>query len=240
MQVPLVGVHHMLAHALTPRLVTALQPTQKAESEHQDDPSFPLLSVLISGGHTLIIQSTSLIHHKVLATTLDIAIGECLDKIARIALPTNVLANAGTTMYGALLEGFAFPHGQYPEEDSPCRVTEFGWGLDPPLSKSAGGLKSKTMELSFSGLVTAVERVVRFSMDKSTGKLSKVERAATDVSDSERRAIARESMRAAFDHLASRIIMAIQQPKPENADVPHPSTVVMSGGVAANAYLRHM
>lgn len=230
----------MLAHALTPRLVTALQPTQETESKHRNDPSFPLLSVLISGGHTLMIQSTSIIHHKILTTTLDIAIGECLDKIARIALPSSVLANAGTTMYGALLESFAFPDGQYPAQDSKSRVTEYGWGLDPPLSKSAGGLKSKAMDLSFSGLVTAVERVVRFSMDKSTGKLSKLQRDVTDVSDGERRAIARESMRAAFEHLASRVVMALQRPKPEDPSLPKLSTVVMSGGVAANGYLRDM
>ncbi|KAH0314795.1 peptidase M22, glycoprotease, partial [Aureobasidium melanogenum] len=75
--VSVIGVHHMQAHALTPRLVSAL------ESRTVTGPSFPFLSALVSGGHSMLIESTGLTDHKILATTGDIALGDCLDKAAR-------------------------------------------------------------------------------------------------------------------------------------------------------------
>ncbi|OCL11114.1 hypothetical protein AOQ84DRAFT_374299 [Glonium stellatum] len=311
-QVPLVGVHHMQAHALTPRLVAALQPSiqanlgsglswdifksSKLPEPSTKNPEFPFLSVLVSGGHTLLIHSTSLTDHKVLASASDIAIGDCLDKIARVVLPAHLLKTSEGTMYGALLEKFAFPevdmeermledaveedvhdevckkcekdespycledrfaidynkreesrqeYGYTPpksrDEEHAKRVTEWGWGFSPPLSHASGGAKSKSMEFSFTGLVTAVERVVRFSMDKTTGKLSKVERAASEVTEEERMAIAREAMRAAFEHLTSRVIMGLGRIQTEDARAAESTTcIIVSGGVAANGYLRHI
>ncbi|KAG0698858.1 glycoprotease family-domain-containing protein [Suillus ampliporus] len=70
---PLVGVHHMQAHALTPLLTT---PTA-------DLPQFPFLTLLISGGHTLLLLASSLTSFQILATTADASIGRAFDKVAR-------------------------------------------------------------------------------------------------------------------------------------------------------------
>jgi N6-L-threonylcarbamoyladenine synthase len=96
----------MQAHALTPRMVNALASDE--QSPCNDDsfqaskttctPGFPFLSVLASGGHTLLIHSASLTDHRVLGTTSDIAIGECLDKVARVVLPPGLLQTAKSTM----------------------------------------------------------------------------------------------------------------------------------------------
>lgn len=288
----------MQAHALTPRLVAALRTFEDASRNKHTlledgtnitvQPDFPFLSVLASGGHTLLIRSASLTTHEVMAGTNDIAIGECLDKIARVVLPSDVLQNARNTMYGALLEDFAFPQAKMPaagssspnndpgfipqklnicsepepqsafplenstaaqyrskygvkyayevprnhEEALKRNVSKWGWGFNQPLAKAAGGLKSKGMEMSFSGLMTAVERVVRYQLDPSTSKLTKTERLAEDISTEERMDIARYAMRAAFEHLAGRVLLGLQQTSA--------STVVMAGGVAANSYLRYM
>ena len=104
-QVPLIGVNHMIAHALTPRLVSALKKRRYEDTE----PAFPFLSLLVSGGHTLLTHSKSIIDHEILAETKDIAIGDCLDKIARALLPSRLLAHSSDTMYGRLLETYAFP-----------------------------------------------------------------------------------------------------------------------------------
>ncbi|KAF2199703.1 hypothetical protein GQ43DRAFT_473379 [Delitschia confertaspora ATCC 74209] len=285
-QVDLVGVHHMQAHALTPRLVKALQPTEAhGSSAATTEPEFPFLSVLVSGGHTMILHSASLTQHAVLSNTIDTAIGDCLDKIARAVLPSEVMSNAKTTMYGALLEEFAFPdasddikriskskkgteeaesRNEYPLEDSTAAeycakygaqggygyavpkngedqrtrgMTEWGWSFNPPLSRPSGGGKSRTLDMSFSGLQSAVERVIQFGMDKSTGKVNKTERPPTGITLEERRAIARESMRTVFEHLASRVVLALQLIA-EDPDSTSIGTVVMSGGVAANRFLR--
>ncbi|KAF2132011.1 hypothetical protein P153DRAFT_382904 [Dothidotthia symphoricarpi CBS 119687] len=248
-QRPLVGVHHMQAHALTPRLVDALSPTlhrrhRRSHAESQTAalaPDYPFLSVLASGGHTMVIASHRLTEHKLLGVSNDIAVGECLDKVARAVLPPKVLQTAKSTMYGALLEEFAFEEGTteaaQDEPPSPSNTygcsaqqylaafghrypwyqlpenhevavkrskTKWGWGFNQPLTKSGGGTKMGSMEMSFSGLLTAVERAVWYHTDPSTNKQTNIERSITDVSDEERICMAREAMRAAFEHIASR------------------------------------
>lgn len=67
---PIIGIHHMEAHALVSRLI---------DKELQ----FPFLAVLISGGHNLLILAHDLGHYLQLGTTIDDAIGEAYDKAAR-------------------------------------------------------------------------------------------------------------------------------------------------------------
>lgn len=236
-------------------------------------PAFPFLSVLASGGHTLLIYSASLVDHRVMATTNDIAIGECLDKIARVVLPADLLRTTKSTMYGALLEAFALPARQpiigeeraepkgselpahtastfiesygykydwsflNNEEVVQKSTTSWGWAIHQPLTKSSGGSKINKLEMSFSGLMTAVERIVRHGTDPVTKKLNKTERSATDVSLEERKDIARETMRASFEHIASRVVLGLQSLPDISTTNP---AVVMAGGVAANSFLRHM
>lgn len=47
-------------------------------------PNFPLLSLVISGGHTQILYMPSHNHFKIIGTTRDDAVGECFDKVAKI------------------------------------------------------------------------------------------------------------------------------------------------------------
>ncbi|KNG47319.1 glycoprotease family protein [Stemphylium lycopersici] len=279
-QIPLVAVHHMQAHALTPRMVSALEsqtdPTSnetamQAPTNADLVPDFPFLSVLASGGHTLLIHSASLTEHRVLGSTNDIAIGECLDKIARVVLPSELLQTTKSTMYGALLEAFAFPtqsqeqppqaaskqsvhsaetyldaHGrQYEWYEVPANheeamrksITKWGWALNKPLTKAGGGIKINSLEMSFSGITTMVERIVRYGMDPVTKKFNKAERTAADISVEERMDLARETMRAAFEHVASRVVLGLQS---RHDVTPAKPAVVMAGGVAANSLLRHI
>ncbi|KAL3516985.1 hypothetical protein ACH5RR_023887 [Cinchona calisaya] len=67
---PIVGVHHMEAHALVARLV---------EKKLQ----FPFITLLISGGHNLLVLARDLGHYIQLGTTIDDAIGEAYDKTAK-------------------------------------------------------------------------------------------------------------------------------------------------------------
>ena len=102
--IPLVAVNHMQAHALTPRFVSALSspltPSQTC--------NFPFLSLLVSGGHTLLVHSKALTDHAILASTTDIAIGDYIDKVARCILPAPLLQESGEIMYGRLLEKYVF------------------------------------------------------------------------------------------------------------------------------------
>jgi N6-L-threonylcarbamoyladenine synthase len=111
-QVPLLGVNHMQAHALTPRLVSALE--NKGDDSLQ--PKFPYLTLLVSGGHTMFVHSHGIAEHEILATTGDIALGDMIDKCARDILPAEVLEAGDNVMYGRLLESFAFPDGEKANE----------------------------------------------------------------------------------------------------------------------------
>ena len=55
------------------------------------------------------------------------------------------------------------------------------------------------------------------------------------MSDLERRVLAQETMRVAFEHLASRVLLALSTPAMKDI-----STLVVSGGVASNQFLKHM
>ncbi|KAF9017521.1 peptidase M22, glycoprotease [Hymenopellis radicata] len=70
---PLVGVHHMQAHALTPLLTS-----------YPDIPTFPFLTLLVSGGHTLLLLATSVDSFRIIATTRDESIGRTIDKVTRL------------------------------------------------------------------------------------------------------------------------------------------------------------
>ncbi|WP_034295054.1 MULTISPECIES: tRNA (adenosine(37)-N6)-threonylcarbamoyltransferase complex transferase subunit TsaD [Bacillus] len=67
--IPLVGVHHIAGHIYANRLVTEMK--------------FPLLSLVVSGGHTELVYMEEHGEFKVLGETRDDAAGEAYDKVAR-------------------------------------------------------------------------------------------------------------------------------------------------------------
>ncbi|KAF1353483.1 glycoprotease family-domain-containing protein [Delphinella strobiligena] len=237
-QIPLVAVHHMQAHALTPRLMSALA----SPTTQHSTPAFPFLSLLVSGGHSMLINSTALTEHSILATTGDIALGDCLDKAARAILPKHLVMPP----YGLALENFAFPAGRLDyhytapknrEYELERRITKHGWGLGPPLAETKGGRSSKKMAYSFSGLLSSIERFMKYDIDSATGSVTRTPRAC-EPSEKERCDMAKEVMRVAFEHLTSRVVLRLSSlPVQESAKV---KTVVVSGGVAANTFLRHV
>lgn len=74
--VPLIGVHHMLGHLLTANL-------PKKEQPNSLPPQYPFLSLLCSGGHTMLVLLKSLTEHEIIIDACDIAVGDSLDKCAR-------------------------------------------------------------------------------------------------------------------------------------------------------------
>jgi len=69
--IPALGVHHMEGHLLAPFL----------ETEH---PEFPFLALLVSGGHTQLMQVTEIGNYVILGESLDDAAGEAFDKTAKL------------------------------------------------------------------------------------------------------------------------------------------------------------
>lgn len=67
---PFIGVNHLEAHVLSPRIL--------------DDISFPYLVLLVSGGHTQILVAEGVGQYRLWASTRDDAVGECFDKAAKL------------------------------------------------------------------------------------------------------------------------------------------------------------
>jgi N6-L-threonylcarbamoyladenine synthase len=67
---PLIAVNHLEAHALTPRLT--------------DNVGFPYLLLLVSGGHSQLVAVEDVGRYRRLGTTIDDAIGEAFDKVAKM------------------------------------------------------------------------------------------------------------------------------------------------------------
>ena len=67
---PLIGVHHLKGHIFVNELIEEL--------------SYPLLALVVSGGHTELVYMQDDDHFEIIGTTHDDAIGEAYDKVARI------------------------------------------------------------------------------------------------------------------------------------------------------------
>ena len=93
---PFVAVNHLEAHALTPRLVASVH--------------FPYLLLLVSGGHTQIVMVREVGDYVRLGTTVDDAMGEAFDKVAKLVglgYPGGPLVEKAATTGDP--ERFAFP-----------------------------------------------------------------------------------------------------------------------------------
>jgi N6-L-threonylcarbamoyladenine synthase len=76
---PFIAVDHMLAHLYASRL----EFTAKHANNNADLPAYPFLGLLVSGGHTVICRADNFDDVTVMGTTIDDAVGEAFDKVAK-------------------------------------------------------------------------------------------------------------------------------------------------------------
>jgi N6-L-threonylcarbamoyladenine synthase len=124
---PLIGINHLEAHIYSTWLY-------KADETPVSEPQFPLVALIVSGGHTELILMTGHQKYRRLGGTLDDAAGEAFDKVARLLrLPYPGGPSIQKSAEGGNSQSFAFPRARL----------EGSWNF------------------SFSGLKTAVMREVR-------------------------------------------------------------------------------
>ena len=151
---PLVAVNHMEGHILA-ALTQPEAPSTKHEISNKSQTEnleikniqFPILALLISGGHTELVLMKEWLKYELIGQTLDDAVGEAFDKVARmLALPypggpeISMLAEqspACARRLGTVSEGAEEEHG-------------FAIKLPRPM------IDSGTCDFSFAGLKTAV------------------------------------------------------------------------------------
>ena len=132
LNVPLIGVHHLEGHLFAPTLEqTGLEP--------------PFVALLVSGGHTLLLDVQAWGQYRLLGSTRDDAAGEAFDKV------------------GTLL-GLGYPGG--PEIERLAQAGRAGrYRLPRPMLSTVGEEGPEQYSFSFSGLKTAVLRAVQQSAD---------------------------------------------------------------------------
>ena len=126
-ELPLVGVNHLEGHIYSAWVYDAGE-------NPPPEPQFPLMALLVSGGHTELNLMTSHLDYKRLGATLDDAAGEAFDKVARLL-------------------GLPYPGGP-----SVQKAAEEG---DPTAFKFPRAWLEGTWNFSFSGLKTSVLREVK-------------------------------------------------------------------------------
>lgn len=141
--VPAIGVHHLEGHLLSPLLA-------------EPRPEFPFIALLVSGGHTQLMQVEGVGRYSILGETLDDAAGEAFDKT------------------GQLL-GLPYPGGP-----QISRLAEMGDARKYPLPRPM--LHSADLDFSFSGLKTAVLNLVQKHPEARTEDVAAAfQAAAVDV-----------------------------------------------------------
>lgn len=176
-ELPFLAINHLEGHALTARLTDGIE--------------FPYLLLLVSGGHCQLLTVSGVGRYRRLGTTLDDAVGEAFDKVAKVL-------------------GLGYPGGAAVE-----RAARLGnptrFALPRPMKGRAD------CHFSFSGLKTAVIHAIDGLPPGPLGE--------SDVAD-----LCASFQAAAGDSLVDRTRQALRQTRTD--------TLVVAGGVAANADLR--
>jgi N6-L-threonylcarbamoyladenine synthase len=217
LNVPIIPVNHMEGH-----LLSSLLPEYEIGKEIilKDFPENSI-SLLVSGGHTQIIKINELGSYEIIGSTLDDAVGEAFDKVARMMdLPypggpqISKLADIarGRTVLEGLESATARTSSEFSAENSSTLQSSTP---SKSLKFPRPMIHSKDYNFSFSGLKTAVLYHIRDNPIKS---------------EDDKIAIAREFEDAAIEVIIKKIVNAIEE---------FGSThLLLGGGVAANKYLQ--
>lgn len=163
-QKPLVPVHHISGHIYANNLVKPLK--------------FPLISLVISGGHTELIYMKDHLCFEKLGSTLDDAVGECYDKVARVL-------------------DIPYPGG--PLVDKLAHEGEDTYSLPIPLDDAS-------YNFSFSGLKSAVINLVHNESQRAK-EINKAN-LATSFQNVVVESLTKKTMRALKEYNVPRLIVA--------------------------------
>jgi N6-L-threonylcarbamoyladenine synthase len=122
---PLVAVNHLEGHVYAAWLADP--------GTDPDQPVFPLVALVVSGGHTFLVEMTDHLTYRLLGTTLDDAAGEAFDKVGRLL-------------------GLSYPGGPAIQQAATGAT-----GRDIAFPRAWLG---DSYDFSFSGLKTAARRIV--------------------------------------------------------------------------------
>ncbi len=218
-KIPVIPVNHMEGH-----IFSIFPKKGKTFSIKNDKELFPILTLLVSGGHTELVLVKNWLKYKKIGQTRDDAVGEAFDKVARMM----GLPYPGGPEIGKLAEV---------ERQIIAKGPSFGISSRTVLKEVSDSLPSiilprpmmysKDYDFSFSGLKTAVLYLIRDLRAKySEEELSALGGPASGW----KQMIAREFEDAAFEVLSYKTMKALKEYKIK--------TLIVGGGVSAAPQLK--
>jgi N6-L-threonylcarbamoyladenine synthase len=145
---PLIGVHHIAGHIYanfiqSPALRNSGNLFAGREKSDFSRIKFPILALIVSGGHTQLILMKKHMDFKIVGETLDDAAGEAFDKVARILH----LGYPGGPIVSKIADEYT--------KNTRYKILNIKYQLPRPM------INSNNLSFSFSGLKTAVLYIVR-------------------------------------------------------------------------------
>lgn len=244
---PLYATHHLKSHIYSNWLgrntEIASRPINE-ESFSSEVPQFPLLALVISGGHTQIIYMKKHNKFEIIGTTRDDAVGECFDKVAKVlglpypggpSIAKAALSSTISSSNRPVLAHRTTEYGSFRASDSPRTSSKLSpasgrgeWYKDHP-NYHLPHPKVEGLDFSFSGLKTAVLRAVQAELGLPINTPSY--ELAEKLSEQQRADFAAVFQDTACDILIDKLEMALEGHQ-------EAKSLVFAGGVSANRVLR--
>ena len=176
--IPLLPVNHMEGHILSALAVPDENHPQKLSIQNT---AFPVMALLISGGHTELVLMQEWLSYLLVGQTRDDAVGEAFDKVARmLELP--------------------YPGGPEISKQAECAREK---GIIPLGNLPRPMLESDTYDFSFSGLKTAV----RYALADTTLTPDVREKTALEFETAVTEVLLKKTARAMIDHDAQTLVL---------------------------------
>lgn len=226
---PLYGINHVEGHIYANFITEGKTLVDEAANEWAigdktyklptKQPVFPMLGLIVSGGHSQLVLWQNHFEYTLLGQTHDDAVGEAFDKVAKIiGLPYP----GGPSVSKKALEGDAFAFA--------LPKSKIATTSDALIALRArtGSKSTSSYDFSFSGLKTAVLRTAQAAVGK-THELASIELPGL-LSEAQKADLAASFQRIAIETVVDKTIMAVEEFAPK--------TVVIGGGVASSPELR--
>ncbi len=238
---PLVGIHHIEGHVYANFIGENLksqipnpkqiQKSKSQNSKETQEPKtydleprtcieFPILCLVVSGGHTQLMFMKNHLEYEIIGQTIDDAVGEAFDKVARIL----GIGYPGGPAVARCAQNFQFPNSNFQtisnfqkeaarNQNGSYRIQNTKYKIQFPRPM----LNKKNFNFSFSGLKTSVLYETKKHPDLLKNKDYVAE-------------VCHEFQQACIDVLVAKTIKA--------AELYNPKTILLAGGVSANKELR--
>lgn len=218
----------VVADAPEKELSLELRPSMNAnafEKKPPQEPQFPILALVVSGGHTQILYMPGHNQFEIIGTTRDDAVGECFDKVAKIL----GLPYPGGPAIAQAAKGKIRLAREAADSD---KTAENEISVDRPGDPQKYPLphpKIEGLDFSFSGLKTAVLRAVQKAVGKPISFPS--HQLAELLTPQQVADFAASFQETAVEILTEKLQKALREH-------PEVKSIVLAGGVAANEALR--